>query len=141
MQNYQIVKTRKVRPESDTYRGQLVKNQIPPTTGIDALLWIGGRFAGGKFFPLNLETEAPAHIFGNRSVNVLLRETDVLVKLLEGLINGFPEKEPAPLDNLTWTREVNTVWGLLSLYKQRQIQQILAEDAQLLSQLLFTIGS
>lgn len=137
----QIIKTRKVRPESEAYRGQLVKTQIPPTTGIDALMWIGGRFSGGKLFPLDLETEAPAHMFGSRSVNILLRETDVLVKLLEGLINSFPEKEPAPLDNLTWTREVNTVWGLLSLYKQRQIQQILAEDTQILSQLIVAIGS
>jgi hypothetical protein len=135
-----IAKSRKGRTENEAFRTQLLKNQLAPTTGIDALHWLGGRFAESQPHNFGQEREAPAFMFGSRSVNMLLRETDLLTKLLGGLISAFPETEPVPIDGQTWSTEVNTVWGQLSLYNQRQIQETLGHDTQLLAQIVTIIG-
>ena len=126
--------------EAEVYRQQLLKGMIPPTTGIDGLYWIGGHFSGDQIYGLSLEQQAPPHLLGSRSVNVLLRETDMMVKLFNGLLAAFPEKDPFVVDNAAWASEVDSVWGLLSLYKQRQIQRFLAEDTQLLGQVVKAVG-
>src|SRR6185369_13489396 len=76
--------------ENNARRDHLLKGQIAPETGLDALRWIGGHFSGGKDAPLELNREAPSYMFGSRSVNTLLRETDLLVSLLDGLLLAFP---------------------------------------------------
>ncbi len=128
------------RAESEALRVQLLKAEIAPTNGIEALRWIGGEFSEGQVFLLDLKREAPPHMLGSRSVNMLLRETDLMVRLFGGMIDAFPEKEQVVVDIKAWKSEVNSLWGLLSLYKQRQIQAGLADDAQLLSQLVQVIG-
>jgi hypothetical protein len=129
----------KRKPRTDN-RPQLLKGEVAPTTGLEALLWIGGLMSNGKAYPLNLEHEAPAYIFGSRSVNMLLRETDMVVRLLDGLIEAFPENDTTGVDLATWTAEIQALWALLTLYKQRQVAPELAADAQLLSQVIKVIG-
>jgi hypothetical protein len=136
----QIATSRKSRLDNEEYRIKLIKGLVAPTNGIEAMLWLGGHFSESAFFSLNLTGAAPAYIFGNRSVNILLRETDLLVRLLDGLLLAFPENDPRALDLETWRHEVDTLWGLLTLYKKRQIQQTMLEDTQLLAQLIKAIG-
>ncbi|MEP7287291.1 MAG: hypothetical protein ABI947_16165 [Chloroflexota bacterium] len=136
----QIAIRRRSRTDPDVLRLQLLKGQVAPNSGIEALTWIGGHFAKGQVHPLTLEQEAPAFLFGSRSVNILLHETDLLVRLLNGLLAAFPEKDTTTLELLPWANEVESLWGLLTLYKQRQLERIFAEDMQTLSQLLGLIG-
>ena len=131
---------RKRGNEAEVYRQELLKGKTPPTNGIDTLQWIGGHFSGDQAYTLMLERQAPPHLLGSRSVNVLLRETDLMVRLFNGLLAAFPEKDPFVVDNAAWASEVDSVWGLLSLYKQRQIQRVLGEDSQLLGQVVKSIG-
>src|SRR5258708_9449101 len=133
----QVANKRKARNDNQT---QLLKGEITPTTGLDALMWIGGLMSNGKAYPLSLEHEAPAFIFGSRSINMLLRETDLLVRLLDGLIEVFPENDTTGVDLRMWTAEIQALWAVLTLYKQRQISPELAEDAQLLAQVINVIG-
>jgi hypothetical protein len=117
-----------------------LQGKVSPATGIDSLYWFGGYFAEGRVYTVELEREAPAHLLGSRSVNILLRETNMLVSLFNGLIEAFPEKDPFVVELNPWKSETDSVWGLLSLYKQRQIQAGLAEDSQLLAQLIRLVG-
>jgi hypothetical protein len=135
-----IAKGRKGRAEAEAYRTKLVTGQVSPETGIDALTWIGGAVGDRKPFPLVLEREAPPFMFGSRSVNMLLHETDQIVELLEGLLLAFPEKDTTTVDLRIWAREVATLWSALSLYNRRQLQWPLAEDTQVLAQLIRVIG-
>ncbi len=135
----QIASKKKGRQEPERTRTQLLKGQIPPTTGLDALTWIGGRIGEGQAYTLSLAHEAPPHMFGNRSVNLLLRETDLLLSLLNGLADAFPEKD-TQVDLKLWSDEVNMLWNLLILYRQRQIQKTLAEETQALAQIIKVIG-
>jgi hypothetical protein len=126
--------------DAENHRQQLLKGTTPPTSGIDSLYWIGGHFSEDQAYPLQMEREAPPHLLGNRSVNMLLRETGMTVYLFNGLLAAFPEKDPFVVDNAAWGAEVDSVWALLSLYRQRQIQRVLGEDAQLLAQVIKAIG-
>lgn len=130
------------RPASDpeNYQAHLLKGTVPPTTGLDALRWIGGRLSEGQAQTLDLTREAAPHLLGNRSVNILLRETDATVHLFDGLLAAFPEKDPFIVDNAAWSAEVDSLWAALGLYKQRQIQAQLAQEAQLLAQVVKHIG-
>jgi hypothetical protein len=40
-----------------------------------------------------------------------------------------------------WAAEIDALWSLLSLFKQRQIQSIIAEHPQLLGQVIRVLGS
>lgn len=133
-------RTPKSDKENAVRLDHLVKGQIAPETGLDALRWIGGHFAGGKDAKLELNREAPSYMFGSRSVNTLLRETDLLVTLLDGLLLAFPDRNNELVDLKMWVGEIDALWGLLSLYKQRQIQAMIAEHSQLLSQVIRAIG-
>ncbi len=126
--------------EPEGHRIQLFKSTVAPATSLDALRWISGHLGQGKTFQLKLERNAPPHLLGNRSVNMLLRETDLIMALFDGLLAAFPEKDAWPIDNGVWAAEVDSVWAIQSLYKQRQIQPVLIEDLQLLAQAIKEIG-
>jgi hypothetical protein len=137
----QVASNRKMgRHEAETLRTKLLNAEVTPQNGLEALTWLGGLFGEGNIYPLDLKREAPPHMLGSRSVNMLLRETDLIVSLFNGLIDAFPEKDTLSIDIKDWTAEIDSLWRLLSLFKQRQIQGELGEDSQLLSQLIRALG-
>ncbi len=122
------------RPESTAI---MLKNEAGPASGIDTLRWIGGHF--GEPVRLRLERADTPHLMGNRSVNILLRETDTLVVLFDNLLAAFPEGA-TPFDNATFRTEVDQLWGQIKLYTQQQIVAPLSENAQLLAELLVVVS-
>jgi hypothetical protein len=126
----------KKRTETGVHQTQLIKGQTPPTTGLDALRWIGGHYSEGDTFTLRLDGAAPAHLLGNRSLNILFNEAEMITSLFEGLLQAFPEKDTVLIDNAVWAAEIDSLWALLTLYTQRHIQPSLGEEAQLLPQVI-----
>jgi hypothetical protein len=126
------------RAEAEARMEQLKRGDVAPTTGVEAMLWFGWHFGEGKTHQLDLDREAPPHLLGSRSVNVLLRETDTLVELLGGLLNAF--NDPNPINPIAWRTEIDNLWSLLSLFKQRQVDTILSYDTQKFAQVLLIIG-
>jgi hypothetical protein len=118
---------------------QLFNNQIAPESGLDALRWIGGHFAQGRMTTLRLERSDTPHLMGSRSVNILLRETDVIVGLFDNLLNALPDGMPE-IDNEALRSEIDSLWGMLNLYTQRQIITLLSENSQLLAEVVTYIG-
>jgi hypothetical protein len=119
---------------------QIMQRSVAPATGVEALRWLGAHFSGGQPVTLSLERETAVHLLGNRSVNMLAREVDLLVSLFDGLLAAFPEKETPPIDLEAWTSEVQSLWSVLSAHKQGQSQPLLARDTQRLSQVIVAIG-
>ena len=116
----------------------LLQNTLGPSSGVDALRWIGGHFLPGEVVTLNLERADQPRIFGMRSVNVLLRETDTVVEMLNNLLAAFPEE--AAVDNNAFRSEVDGVWTLLSPLMQRRTSEKLGHHAQLMAELISVIG-
>ena len=114
-------------------------DQSAPASGVDALRWIGTHFADSRAFPLVLQRADAPHLVGSRSVNMLLRESDLIAGLFYNMNAAFPENAPT-LDNKAFRSEVDSLWGSLSLYVQRQIQEPLARSSQLLGEVIGYVG-
>jgi hypothetical protein len=140
LHHHHKTRSRKTRSDTQASKFQMMQGTSTPVTGIEAIAWIGRHFSAGETIALNLERSAPPHLLGSRSVNLLLRDTDAAVALFDGLLSAFPEKETIEMNFDAWMAEVNSVWGLLSLHNQRQIEQNLIENAQLLAQVMQVVG-
>jgi len=117
----------------------LVQGTVAPASGVDALRWLGGYFANHQAIRPNLDRVEPPYLFGTRSVNTLLRDTDTTVDLCSDLLAAFPEGAP-PLDNAAFQAEAGSVWTSMPPELQRQTAPKLGENAQLLAELIGIIG-
>jgi hypothetical protein len=135
----QLSKRRSKNSQRKETQNMLANNQVSPTTGLDALRWVGGHFAPNKVTALRLERAQTPHLMGSRSVNMLLRETDLAVLLFDNLLLSLPEGM-AELDNDAFRAEIDSQWAFLNLYTQRQLMDGLAEHAHLLADVIIWIG-
>jgi hypothetical protein len=131
---------RRGRGDAEARQQSLVRAQISPTTAVEALLWLGGSLSQGTFFKAVLERESTPFLFGQRSVNTLLKESDQTVSLLDGLLSSFADESMPEINRNAFIIELDGIWASISLYQQRQIQNDLAEASQILSQLLVALG-
>lgn len=115
---------------------QLLLNQIPPETGLEMLIYLGGYFSGKKKFTPDLSREEMAHMFGVRGAQELLRESDAMEGLLNRLLQAFPPNSPPKIDLETLNEELENLWKQISLFNQRQCRPILAEDTQHIAALI-----
>ena len=112
------------RPSEEWSRDKVLETL--PENAIEFLLWVGCRFAKeDKLPPLELARSALAHIFGNRSVNMLFDEINTSFRLLSNLRLAFRDGAPSfSLEALN--AEIDSLWDALSLYNQREINTVLA---------------
>jgi hypothetical protein len=115
---------------------QLIQGNAIPQNGVDLLRFIGGHFASHEVFPPDLEREAMAHLFGNRSAAMYLRESHAVTRLLNGLHLAFQEKDLYPMSPQELIGELDSLWTGLSLYNQRLIKEELARDCQQLAEVI-----
>ena len=132
--------------ESSRQRGriqtdsQLIQGQTVPTNGMDMLFFIGGHFARHQLIPLGLKREEIGHIFGTRSAAMLLRETTQISRVLSALQAAFSK---IPVDQITpqaLAAELESQWGTLSVFNQRQIQSPFARSCQQLGGVIRVIS-
>jgi hypothetical protein len=115
---------------------QLVRGQMMPHGGVDLLRFVGGHFALHQTIPLDLKQEEMGHVLGTRSAAMLLRETDAITRLLGGLQTAFEQQPPGQITPQALSAELNSLWGTLSLYNQRQIQERFARSCQQLAEVI-----
>lgn len=120
---------------------QLVQGQTSPDTGVELLRFVGGHFAKGQPVTLDLEREAMAHIFGNRSAAMLLHETTAITRLLTSLETAFPQTSPPLIASGALKTELDSLWRLLSLHHQRQIEENLSHGCQQLADVISLIAN
>jgi hypothetical protein len=119
---------------------RLLRGDVSPQSGLDLLRFIGGQYGDHKLIALELERESMAHLFGTRSAAMFLRETDTIVQLLDGLQAAFKGKRFDDMPPAALTSELDSLWGTLSLYNQRRIQDQFASDCQHLAAVISIIA-
>jgi len=112
----------------------LISNDAVPHTGLELLLFLGGYLAQGQLFPLDLQRESMAHLFGSRSAAILLSETTSTRHLLENLLSAFEARELLRIEPEALRAELTSHWQTLSLYHQRQLEPVLPADCHHLAQ-------
>ncbi len=131
---------RRSRTDIDARRSALIKNRIAPLTALEATTWLSGFLGEGREVTLNLSREGSGLMMGARSVNILLRETDLIVELFDGMISAFAEDDQTDISRAAWVAEVEGLWGMVSLFKQREIRDPFVENAQLLPQVILHVA-
>lgn len=120
---------------------RLIQGQTAPQDGAEFLLFCGAHFAGHQAHALDLERESMAHVFGNRSAAMFLRETTSIARLLTGLQAAFPPDAPPHIAPGALAAELDSLWNSLSLYNQRQIHDQLAHGCQQLGEVIALMAS
>ncbi|MBI5960641.1 MAG: hypothetical protein HY866_18020, partial [Chloroflexi bacterium] len=114
----------------------LVQGQTTPQNGLDLLRFIGGYFADHKLIPVTMNREEMAHLFGSRSAAMFLRETNTVTQLLTGLKTAFERPEAQTIAPKALADELASLWGSISLYNQRRVQEAFARDCQQLADVI-----
>jgi hypothetical protein len=135
-QVYELGRARAARGVRASGVFQLVGGQVAPQSGLDLLRFVGGHFARNQAIPLNLKREEMGHVLGTRSAAMLLRETNAIARLLGGLQAAVTQQDPSQITAPTLAAELNSLWGTLSLYNQRQIQETFARSCQQLAEVV-----
>ncbi|MBN1200991.1 MAG: hypothetical protein JXJ20_03960 [Anaerolineae bacterium] len=135
-QVYELGQERSRRRRHQPIEDMLIQGIIAPQAGVDLLRFIGGHFAHQAVVPLDLERGAMAHVFGNRSAAMFLRETNAITRLLEGLQSAFEQRHNLNITAEALTAELDSLWSTLSLYHQRRIHNQFAQDCQQLAEVI-----
>jgi hypothetical protein len=114
----------------------LVQEQTTPQNGLDLLRFIGGHFSDHRVIPITTSREEMAHLFGSRSAAMFLRETNVIAQLLTGLKAAFDRPEAQAIAPKALADELASLWGSLSLYNQRRVQDAFARSCQQLADVI-----
>ncbi len=120
----------------DRVEQKLLANEQVPMSGLDALLYIGGRFSGGEVIPPDIQREAMAHVLGRRSVVMLMKEAAVTRHLLERLLEAFPPGKTPQLTAPAFEAEIDSLWKGMRLYDQRRLKDEFAANTQGLAAVL-----
>jgi hypothetical protein len=122
---------------------RITRGEELPAAGIDALRWLGGFFAGGEVFEFELRQEAPAHLMGQRSNPMLLKEIRSSSALCERLLDAFTESNSV-IDIPAWALnvELQSRWDMIPQEENehQRIGAALARESQRLAMLLSYLG-
>lgn len=131
-QIYELGNSR-TRKRGQKLEQQLIAGDVAPLSGVDLLYFIGGHLANHRSFDLDLEREAMAHVFGNRSAAMFMREMAAIHQMLEGLQSAFADDSIPYASPSALGREIDSLWSALSLAEQRDLQMPFARACQQLA--------
>jgi hypothetical protein len=120
---------------------QLLDGQGEPASVLDIFWIMGGYFTKGKRYPFKLERPTGGHPFGQRTAPVLRDEVQIANELLRSALRAFPPDKKITLSADFIRAEMDSLWGEVSLAKQREIVRDLAADLQSLPVLALHIVS
>ena len=112
-----------------------IKHTTPPNAP-EFMQWLGLNFTKTIEMELDLERDAHTHIFGERSAAMLYRESTLIREFLSRLSTAFPDGSPPTFTADTLLAEVASLWADISLFNQRQIEEIVSKQSQQVGLLL-----
>jgi hypothetical protein len=117
----------------------LVIGKADPTSVLDVFWVMGGYFTKGKRYNVKLERPASVRALGDRSAPMLKDETQIINGVLRGALRAFPPDKKMTLNADAIRLEMDSLWGEISLVKQRELVRDLAVDLQRIADLAATI--
>ncbi len=126
--------------EWEARQAALARSEIVPRSGIEMLQWLGARLGEGRTYALRWQREAANYLFGTRSLNMLLRESGLVVTLLQGLLAALPEDQTTESDLEALCSEVDDLWASVPTPRQRELQPTLAPSLQHAAAAILKLG-
>jgi hypothetical protein len=122
----------------DIHIAQLLEGKAAPQSGLDVLRLMGGYFSKGKRYVLKLDPPASLsqQPLGQRSAPMLKQQTQMIHIVLRSMIRAFPREKRLTLGARALRAELDSLWGEISLHRQRELVRNLAIDFQRLAELI-----
>ena len=121
--------------EAEKHIDALLIGKADPTSVLDVFWIMGGYFTKGKRYTLKVERPASIRAMGNRSAPMVKDESQIINGLLRGALRAFPPDKKLTLNADAIRAEMDSLWGEISLVKQREIVRDLATDLQRVAEL------
>jgi hypothetical protein len=112
-----------------------IKHTTPPNAP-EFMQWLGLNFTKNIEMELDLTRDSHTHIFGERSAAMLYRESTLIREFLSRLSTAFPQGTPPTFNADALIAEVASLWADISLFNQRQIEETITQQSQLVGLLL-----
>ncbi|RMF52290.1 MAG: hypothetical protein D6749_05410 [Chloroflexota bacterium] len=128
------------RQELEARQAALMRSESVPQSGVEMLQWLSARLGEGRTYPIRWQREAANYLFGTRSLNMLLRESSVVVPFLHGLLAAMPEEQTAESDLSALCSEVDALWASVAPSRQRELQPTLAPSLQQAAAAILKLG-
>jgi hypothetical protein len=122
----------------DGHITQLLDSKTTPLSAIDVLRLMGGYFSKGKRYTLKLDPPASLsqQPLGQRSAPILKQQSQIINTLLRSMVRAFPRDKKLLLGARAIRAELESLWGEISLHRQRELVRNLAIDFQRVAELL-----
>ncbi len=127
------------RPRDVTgHIAQLLDSKTAPQSALDVLRLTGGYFSKGKRYTLKLDPPASLsqQPLGQRSAPILKQQAQIINTLLRSMIRAFPREKKLLLGARAIRAELDSLWGEISLHRQRELVRNLAIDFQRVAELI-----
>jgi hypothetical protein len=127
--------------DGEEYIHELLEGRRDPACGLDILWIIGGYLTRGKRHQIKFQRVATQHPFGSRGAPNLLEELHATAAVLHGATLAYPPGRKVSISVDLIRSELDSLWGEISLEKQRQIIRDMAMDFQQVAEVTAMIAS
>lgn len=121
------------------YINSLLTGERDPASILDIYLVIGGYFARGKYFKLELREHTPPDPIGPRALPNLRDAIIASHAILGDAINAFPVDKPIKMSAKALRDDIESMWSLVSTEQQTDMVRQIATDFQALVDLIIHI--
>lgn len=121
------------------YINSLLTGERDPASILDIYLAIGGYFARGKYFKLELREQLPPDPIGPRALPNLRDAIIATHAILGDAMNAFPVDKPIKMTAQALRDDIESMWSLVPTEQQTEIVRQLASDFQALVDLIVHI--
>ncbi len=124
--------------DGESHITQLLEGKAAPASALDVMTLMGGYFSKGKRYVLKLEPPSALsqQPLGQRSAPMLKQQAQIINSVLRGLIRAFPRERRVLLGARAIRAELDSLWGEISLHRQRELVRNLAIDFQRVAELI-----
>jgi hypothetical protein len=126
------------RDNNDVVAG-LLEGRTNAQSVIEIFRVMSGYFGRGRRVVPKMEHAIDAHPLGDRTAQSLMRELQLVTRLLRHALFTFPYKGDISVNSVALQAEIESLWDDISLYEQRQLVNDLALDLQRIAELLLMI--
>jgi hypothetical protein len=122
----------------ESHIAQLLEGKAAPTSALDVMRVMGGYFSKGKRYVLKLTppSSLSQQPLGQRSAPMLKQQSQIVNSVLRSLLRAFPRERRVMLGVRAIRAELDSLWGEISLHRQRELVRNLAIDFQRVADLI-----
>ncbi len=125
--------------DNDETIQSLLDARTPAQSVLDMFRVMSGYFGRGQRIFVKLERGIDNHPLGDRTATALLRELQIIARLLKNALLTFPFSGRISVEPAALNGEIESLWGDIPLHERRELVADLTLDLQRISEMILLI--